>query len=41
MIQPYIHRNIDISSFQNGLNLPFSSTDFDFKSKIVEGTHEM
>ena len=38
----YIHRNInDIFSFQNMLNLPFSSTSFYFKRKILEGSHEI
>ena len=37
-----MHTNIiGISSFQNGLNDPFSSTGFCFKSKIVEGSHEI
>ena len=37
-----MHTNIiGISSFQNGLNDPFSSTGFCFKSKNVEGSHEI
>ena len=36
--KPNIHNNIiDISSFQNGLNDLFSSTDFYLKSKVIEG----
>ena len=42
MNEPDMHTNIiDISSSQNGLNHPFSSTGFYFKSKIVEDSHEM
>ena len=37
----YMHTNIEISSFQNGLNHPLSLTDFYFKSEDVEGSHEM
>ena len=37
-----MHTNMTgISSFQNGLNHTFSTTDFDFLSKIVEGSHEI
>ena len=37
-----MHTNMTgISSFQNGLNHPFSTTDVDFMSKIVEGSHEI
>ena len=37
-----IHTNIiDISSFQNELNHPFSSTGIYFKSQIVEGSNEV
>ena len=39
--KPNIHNNIiDISSFQNGLNILFSSTGFYFKSKVLEGSHK-
>ena len=39
---PNINTNvIDISSFRIGLNHPFSSTGFCFKSKIMEGGHEV
>ena len=39
--KPNIHNNIiDISSFQNGLNDPFSSTGFYFKSKVIEGSYK-
>ena len=30
-----------MSSFRNGLNHPFSYTSFYFKSKIIEGSHEV
>ena len=34
------HNNIiDISSFENGLNI-FSSTGFYLKSKVIEGNHD-
>ena len=40
--KPNINTNIiDISSFRNSLNLPFSSTSFYFKGKTVKGSHEM
>ena len=32
---------IDISSFQNGVKNPCCSTCFCFKSKTVEGSHEI
>ena len=37
-----IHNNIisSILSLQNGLNDLFSSTDFYFKSKFIEGSHK-
>ena len=36
-----MHNNIiDISSFQTGLNVLFSSTGFYFKSKVIEGSHK-
>ena len=39
--KPNIHNNIiDTSSFQNGLNILFSSTGFYFKSKVLEGSHK-
>ena len=42
MNKPNMHPNITgISSFRNGLNHHFSSNDFDFKSKIVEGSFEV
>ena len=42
MNKPHTHANIiGISSFQNGLNHTFSLTCFYFKSKILEGSHEM
>ena len=42
MNKPDRHKNIiDISSFRNGLNQQFSSYDFNFKSKIVEGSYEV
>ena len=31
---------IDISSFQTGLNVLFSSTGFYVKSKVIEGSHK-
>ena len=37
----YMHTNIEISSFQNGLNHPLSLTGFYFKSEDVKGSHEM
>ena len=37
--KPNIHNNIDISSFQNGLNDLFSSTGFYLTSKVIEGSH--
>ena len=38
--KPNIHNNIiGISCFQNGLNDHFSSTDFCFKSKMIESSH--
>ena len=38
---PNIHNNInDISSFQAGLNVLFSSTGFYFKSKVIKGSHK-
>ena len=41
MNKPNIQNNIDsISSFQNGLNDPFSSPGFYFKSKVIEGNHK-
>ena len=37
---PNPHNNIiDISSFQTGLNVLFSATGFNFKSKVIEGSH--
>ena len=36
MNKPNIHNNIDISSFQNGLNHSCNSTDFYIKNKIIE-----
>ena len=42
MNKSYMHTNITlISSFQNGFNHPFTSTDFYIKSKVVEGIHEI
>ena len=42
MNESYMHTNITlISSFQNGFNHPFTSTDFYNKSKVVEGIHEI
>ena len=39
--KPNMHNNIiDISSFQNGLNVLFSSTGFYLKSKVLEGSHK-
>ena len=34
------NNNIDISSFQNGLNNLFSSTGFYLKSKVIEGNYK-
>ena len=40
MNKPNIHNNIDISSFQNGLNNLFSSTGVYLKSKVRECIHK-
>ena len=38
---PNIHNNIiDISRFQTGLNVLFSSIGFYFKSKVIEGSQK-
>ena len=36
-----MHSCIEISSFWNELNHPFSLTGFYFKSEIIEGSHEI
>ena len=40
MNKPNKQNNISISNFQNGLHDLFKSTDFYFKSKVIEGSHE-
>ena len=40
--KPNIHNNIiDISDFQNWVNVLFSSTGFYLKSKVIEGSHKV
>ena len=41
MITPIIHTDIiGTSSFLNGINHPFNSTDLNSKNKLLEGSHK-